>query len=337
LLAELRQRAPEAARELLADGWSRETGEDRAALLAMLANGLSIADEEFLEAALDDRAGGVRDTARRILGRLPGSAFHAREAERAAGVLRVERQATGLRLVAIPPGEPDEAAVRDGINVLSAVPGIGHWAWRLIQVLTTAPLAGWTSRFGLAPAEIVALPVADDLAIYVRAGWRQAAIRHRGAVGELAEWVLALLEADRDAWVNWPPGAWVSDAALAAMLPLPTRAERTAALLANASIDDRSRAHTLSAEVASFPAPWPAVLADAVIAVLARSASRPALPPLPRALLDSAVRCLPVTGDRDYSTELTSIANAYPQAWAMLLHSAAETVALRRAFLRELR
>jgi hypothetical protein len=149
--------------------------------------------------------------------------------------------------------------------------------------------------------------------------------------------VLALLDADKDAWVNWPPAAWVSDAELAALLPAQARAERTAAMLAAAAIDDRSRAHALSTEVASFPAPWPAVLADAVVGVLARSVSRPVLPPLPRALIDIAARSLPAAGDRDYSAELSQLANAYPQAWAMLVHSAAETVALRRAFFAELR
>ena len=50
----------------------------RASLLAVLAPGLSLDDEEFLETALDDRAGEVREVARQLLSRLPGSAFRRR-------------------------------------------------------------------------------------------------------------------------------------------------------------------------------------------------------------------------------------------------------------------
>ena len=78
------------ARELLAAGWSRETAEERAQLLAALSHGLSRADEEFLEAALDDRAAGVRAAARDLLARLPESAFLRRAAARAAGLLRLK-------------------------------------------------------------------------------------------------------------------------------------------------------------------------------------------------------------------------------------------------------
>ena len=71
-LAMLRDRDPAAARDLLAAGWARETGEDRADLIAILSRNLSGADEQFLEAALDDRKGAVRAAARQLLARLPG-------------------------------------------------------------------------------------------------------------------------------------------------------------------------------------------------------------------------------------------------------------------------
>ncbi len=57
-LTALRGQDPVVARELLAAGWSRENAEERAQLLAALRHGLSLADEEFLEDALDDRAAG---------------------------------------------------------------------------------------------------------------------------------------------------------------------------------------------------------------------------------------------------------------------------------------
>ena len=88
-LAALRDTDPAAARDLLAAGWASETGDDRAELLPVLARGLSAADEEFLEAALDDRKGAVRTAAVRLLARLPGSAWCRRAAERAGPLLQL--------------------------------------------------------------------------------------------------------------------------------------------------------------------------------------------------------------------------------------------------------
>jgi hypothetical protein len=345
-LARLRRRDPAAGRELLAAGWARETGADRAELLGLLRHGLSADDEEFLEAALDDRAAGVRETARLLLGQLPGSAFRRRTAERAAPVLRVERHGLRRRLAVSPPGEPDAAAERDGVPVASPVPGIGPGGWRLIQVLAAAPLDDWTSRSGLAPAQLVTLPVTDDLARYVHAGWRQAVVRERSASvnpasRRLTEWVLALLAADTVPDAKWAARAWPGDAALAAALPHPARAERAAALVTRTPADDRARAYEVTAEVAACAAPWPPVLADAVVSALARAAVRPDLPALPRTLLTLAARNLPAdagpasTGP-DYAAALAKIAVTHPQSWSALLDSAAETIVLRRIFLAEL-
>jgi hypothetical protein len=93
----------------------------------------------------------------------------------------------------------------------------------------------------------------------------------------------------------------------------------------------------LMAEIEGCPLPWPAVLADAVVAVMARVATQAVLPRLARGLLAAAGRGLPATGAHDYAAELARLADAYPQTWSPLLRSAAETIALRRAFLEEIR
>jgi hypothetical protein len=79
------------------------------------------------------------------------------------------------------------------------------------------------------------------------------------------------------------------------------------------------------------------VLAGAVVTVLRLATTRTTLTPLPRGLLDAAKRGLPATGDRDYAAELTRLADNYPQTWSPLLLSGAETIALRRIFLEEIR
>ncbi len=340
-LARLRDRDPGAARDLLAAGWAREIGAERPALLGVLARGLSPGDEEFLEAALDDRVDAVRATARRLLSRLPGSAFNSRATERAATVLALAGDGRDRRLAAtVPgPGDADDAAIRDGVSPRPPSPGIGAGAWLLTQVIAAAPLASWTERFGLPPDQIVALPVERDLAIAVHAGWRLAAIR-RGD----GEWARALLDAgDPDDGGGRPPAAWPDDARLAAVLPLEVRAARAAARLASREWAGKEWAGRHAevgdalAEIAGCPVPWPPVLADAVAAALARAATQAVLPRLARGLLAAAGRGLPAAGARDYAAELARLADTCPHTWSPLLRSAAETIALRRAFLEEIR
>jgi hypothetical protein len=377
-LAALRERDPRAGRELLAAGWGREAKEERARLLGALARGLSADDEEFLEDALGDRAVEVREAARTLLAWLPGSAFSRRCAERAAGALRLAGHGRDVWLTAHVPDDVDKAAARDGIELRAPARLVDAQAWRLSQLIAGAPLADWTTRLGMTPAEIVALPVEGAAAVDVRGGWRLAVVQEAAArraraqqppaaVGsapagtsvaagpggagaashprtdgnaadpELADWAFALLSADGGT-VNRPLFVWVPDAVLAGLLPAGLRAGRAAAMLADVSADARlPQVQPVTAELASHPVPWPPVLADAALDTLARAAARPALTELTQAVLDTAGRGMPATGEKDYAAELTRLADAMPQAWMPELLAAAETIALRRAFLAELR
>jgi hypothetical protein len=334
-LAGLRERDPAAARELLAAGWTRESKSERVLLIGALGQGLAAEDEEFLENALDDRAAEVSQAARRLLARLPGSAFSRRAAERAAGVLR-PRGDVNTRLVVRVPDDADKAAVRDGIEPRSPAQWVDAKAWRLAQLIAAVPLSYWTTRLRLTPAQIVALPVESAAAIDVRAGWRLAAARHV-AEPELADWALALLGADLGV-VNRPPSVWVPDAALSALLPAGLRAARAAALLTEASSDaNHPRAYAARLELASHPVPWSAALADAVLHVLAREILRPRLTVLSQTVVETAGRGMPAAGEKDYAAELTRLANSMPPSWMPEMLAAAETITLRRAFLAELR
>ena len=328
-----RERDPRAGRELLAADWAQPTGDERATLLAVLARGLSAQDEEFLDAALDDRVPAVRAVARRLLTRLPGSQFSQRATDRAMAALRLDRSGTRWKLV-VSSLDLDAAAVRDGIDARRPSPAVGADAWLLTQIIAAAPLAGWSALFGLLPDEIVALPVEGNLGLDVHAGWRLAAVTQGSG-----QWAEALLAAgDPDGGGNRPPAAWVADERLAAVLPPERRTARLAALLASTGLNPGSAAvNRAIAEVGGGPVPWAAVLADAVVTVLGRAAPRAVLPGLPRGLLDLAARGLPATGGRDYAAELDRLADAYPQTWTPLLRKTAETILLRRAFLEEIR
>jgi hypothetical protein len=329
-LAQLRARDTAAARDLLAAGWARETGDDRAVLLGVLAGGLAPADEEFLEAALEDRKGAVRDEAARLLARLPGSAFSRRAAERAAGLLRLERHALRRRLVA---GRPDRGT--------------------LAEVMAAAPLAWWTERFGLTPAQIVALPVEGAPAAEVQAGWRAAAVREGNPA-----WAEVLLASGPEVlgaagvtqvggtagWRNpaeWRrPAGWPPDVELAAVLTPQARAARGVALLAGAASGRAGltgvAGDAAAGEVADYPGPWPDELARAVLDALRRSlAAGPGRWAGP--LLAAAARNLPVTGPDDYAAALTELADASPPIWSMPLRRTAGALAARRTFLEEIR
>jgi hypothetical protein len=355
-LAQLRARDGAAARELLAAGWDRETGDDRAGLLLVLADELSLDDEEFLDAALADRKGAVRDEAARLLARLPGSAFSRRAADRAAGLLRVERHALRRRLVA---GAPAEGT--------------------LGQVVAAAPLALWEERFGLAAEQIVGLPVEGVAAAEVQAGWRVAAVREGNAA-----WAEALLAAGpaalgsgeasgagalggsggfggtgaggaggvqgvggargaagwRDPAVWRRPAGWPEAAELAASLTPAARADRGVALLGELAAGRVSLAGAVGGaaitEVAGYPGPWPDELARAVLGVLRRGlAAGPGRWSGP--LLAAAARNLPVHGPDDYAAALTELADECPPIWSAPLRRTAGAVAARRIFLEEIR
>jgi hypothetical protein len=157
-LRRLRRHDPDKARELLASTFKDETYEDREAFVAALAEGLSDADEPFLEAALDDGRRPVRAAAAELLKRLPRSRYAARMAERTKPLLHVEDGEIRVEL----PGPPDEAAKRDGIE------SGGRRAERLTALLAATPLDTWS-------IELAQLHVADDLGPFVREGWGQAA------------------------------------------------------------------------------------------------------------------------------------------------------------------
>ncbi|HEY9368126.1 DUF5691 domain-containing protein, partial [Streptomyces sp.] len=215
LLAAVRAQTPAAARELLASTWAAERAEDRLMFLDSLRAGLSDADEEFLETALTDRSRNVRSTAAELLSALPASALAARMADRATSCIALDRTGDRATVVVEAPHECDAAMQRDGL--LPTPPsGRGERSWWLGQLVESAPLSCWPARLGgRAPAEIVALPVADDWQPELHAAWSRAAVRQGDAawsrallgspstssLAERAKLLATLAEDERAEWV----------------------------------------------------------------------------------------------------------------------------------------
>ncbi|WP_116100667.1 DUF5691 domain-containing protein [Amycolatopsis thermalba] len=167
LLTDLRATEPARARDLVGETWAAEPAATRAAFLDTLRTGLSGDDEPLLERALDDRAATVRAAATALLDHLPGSARARRMAARAQAL---HQRGGAFDL----PGEPDEAARRDGVTG-HREPGLGRAASRLIQILAATPLSTWDTRWIAAADHDVLL------------GWTKAALRQRDQ-----DWLTAL-------------------------------------------------------------------------------------------------------------------------------------------------
>jgi hypothetical protein len=167
LLERRRATDPDAARAMLESTFAEESGEDRAAFVAALETGLSMADEPFLERVLDDRRKEVRRAAAALLVRLPGSRLSLRMQERARACIRAGR--------VVFPAAADDATLRDGVEPVPPK-GVGAKAFWLSQIISTVPPAGlpWDK-----------LLRGEHKALFLAAGSRAAIVHGDATVAEL--------------------------------------------------------------------------------------------------------------------------------------------------------
>jgi Family of unknown function (DUF5691) len=251
-LAAARLADPDAARELLAAGWAGEAPDDRAALLGTLRTGLSAADEEFLERALDDLRKEARTTAATLLGQLPGSAYRERMAARAWACVRVE----GGLLVVEPPAQCDAGMRRDGIAP-KPPQGVGERAWWLEQVVARTPLGTWTDGD---PADFLGLPVPEGWGPVLLLGLTAAAV----AAGD-ATWAALLF--DRLVTLHQPDRRLGDPELLDALIAI-VRPEQLALRAVALLRRDPSGGQGLDALLRRCPRPWPPSLVDGLLAAL---------------------------------------------------------------------
>ncbi|MEV7179077.1 DUF5691 domain-containing protein [Kitasatospora sp. NPDC093679] len=322
-LTRLRRRDPAAGLALLRSTWGTERAEDRLLFLDALQEGLSTADEEFLEAALGDRSKNVRTTAAELLSTLPGSALAARMAERARACVH---PLDGLLAVA-PPAECDAAMQRDGIPLKSPT-GRGQRSWWLGEIVAAAPLALWTDATGLTPQQVLRLPAREggeadgtDWSADLREAWARAAVRQHDEA-----WARALLgPAPRPGGAERTAGA---PAKLLAVLPPVERAAWTAAFI---------RAHGLGDAfqlLGACATPWTPPLSTAVVAALERAAGSGAYPWSHSGVLGMTERAL--APEAAPAVEALAADAAPDTAWADTFTRLAETLRLRAAMFAEL-
>ncbi|MFH0174429.1 DUF5691 domain-containing protein [Streptomyces cacaoi] len=332
LLASIRFRDPDAARELLAASWSTERAEDRLMFLDSLRTGLGPRDEPFLEQALTDRSRNVRATAAELLSALPGSALAARMAVRAGACVAVDHTLDTPTLLVEAPHECDAAMERDGVSA-KAPPGRGERSWWFGQLVEAAPLATWPARLGgRTPEQIVALPVADDWLGELHAAWCRAAVRQRDA-----DWSRALLGVPSAPGAGGPGAVSLAERAkLLGTLPVAERAEWVAGFIA---------AHGLSEAfqlLGVCPVPWATPLGRSVVDALNIARDAGSYPWSFSGVMGLAERCL----DPGEATRLDALLavpdepeDASPGAggyWAEAFQRLGRTLRLRAVMTQEL-
>jgi hypothetical protein len=280
----LRRRDPTAARELLANSWKNEPGDDRAALLPALAEGLTSDDERFLAEALKDRKRDVRDAAAELLARLPTSEFVTRMRRRVAPLITFRKTLLGSKLEIAAPQACDPGMLADGIDP-KPPPGIGEKAWWLSQMIALVPPSTWA-------IEMIAPAASSDWSRALLRGWWLATVRERDqawAEALLSQWV-DLKEEERMRVIEFVP-------ALLACLPGARRETLVVSAL--------KRNLEAGATLLSRSAEWTPGMSRAFVANLDRLATRPTL--AFDVFTQARVHCDPAVHD-----QLAAIATRWP-------------------------
>lgn len=150
-LAALRERDAAKARELVREAMSTEGAKERTAFIECLATGLTMDDQDLLEATLTDKSKEARQTAARLLSTLPESRFAQRMAAHLAPFLKSEKKLLRGTVVTLEAPNAFDAAWKADL-IEEARPkglGMGERAWWLYQIVRCVPLVWWEAQIGI--------------------------------------------------------------------------------------------------------------------------------------------------------------------------------------------
>jgi hypothetical protein len=187
MLKAVRRIEPARAEGLLRSTWDQDNADERKRFVERFADGLSMADEPFLEWVLDDRSKQARAAASELLAKLPQSRLLSRMVERAAAMIRIEPGKRGLlrrspdKILIEPPQEWDAAWERDGLEE-KPPGGIGKRAWWLQQIFSVAPPQKVSDRSGVARDKLLEAVGESDYAEQALHGLCAGAAGSRDAV-----------------------------------------------------------------------------------------------------------------------------------------------------------
>ncbi|MBE9127673.1 MULTISPECIES: DUF5691 domain-containing protein [unclassified Coleofasciculus] len=188
LLQQLRTQNPAAARKRLAAIWEQEQSEERLGFLETFQIGLSLDDEPFLEAALDNRRKEVRQKAAQLLAQLPASHLCQRMAERVHAAITLQQKRNRLHVDFTLPDTSDRGMTQDGIDSKQPPNLLGKKSWQILQLVAATPLSVWSDIHEQPPAEWIQTAKRSEWDRTLVEGWAVAALRQQNP-----DWAEALL------------------------------------------------------------------------------------------------------------------------------------------------
>jgi len=205
-LTKLRRQQPDQARQLLESTWKQESASDRTAFLEVLGTGLSMVDEPFLEALLDDRSKEVRRVTVDLLTCLPESRFCQRAIARVQDLIKLQNEGNQKYFTVDLPEAHTPEMLRDGIEAKSNDSQVGDRASWLLKTLTSTPLSFWSQHLAMSLEDLVKTANHSQSDHLVLQGWIAAAQK----TGNLV-WLQSLVEFSQEEEVNRVAGQPLAD------------------------------------------------------------------------------------------------------------------------------
>lgn len=168
---------PGFAAQAIENIWASESPDTREAIVELVACYTHIAHETWLQQkALTDRRQSIRRLAIRALMKIPGSGFRKRSLQRAAELVKLNKNSlTQSTLSCEPPQKFIQEWTRDGLKEKSPS-GSGHKDYWLLQILSIVPLKDWPVLTG--HEKPMQLKINSDWAGSLEKAWRNAALIH---------------------------------------------------------------------------------------------------------------------------------------------------------------
>ncbi len=193
VLRRVRATDPSKALEWLKAVWKKEKVDVRTTFLSTLAIGLSMADQPFLEQALDDRGESVRREAAQLLTRLTTSPQALGLLARADELLQYENG----KLSVILPASIEKVWMQDVTMLKSAENEPTSKSYWLHQALSRVPPAHWEECFSASPSQILIAVGESEWSSEVMNALAAAAILHMNTrwFSPLVDWYMQRAEA----------------------------------------------------------------------------------------------------------------------------------------------
>ncbi|MEM7131278.1 MAG: DUF5691 domain-containing protein [Chloroflexota bacterium] len=187
-LRHLRTQDPALGLDVLKLSWKSERPQERITLIRSLSTGLNIADEPFLEAALDDRNHSVRKKAAELLSCLPASRLSLRMQKATESLLEWTSDEVNSLKINFPDAISPEMQ-RDGVLIRRGRDQAKTRRAQLLDIVTSTPLDSWTAQWSVPPRDILVAAEKSRWPRTLLQGFVQAAERQRHL-----EWTEALFD-----------------------------------------------------------------------------------------------------------------------------------------------